>query len=1228
MSDFVHLHVHTQYSILDGFSHIPKLVKRAKELNMPALGITDHGVLYGVIDFYNAAKKEGIKPIIGIETYMAARGMKDKDSYLDRSSTHLLLLAENQTGYQNLLKIASASQIDGFYYRPRIDHEFLAAHAEGLICTSGCMSGEVPRALLQDNPEEAKRKLDWYYQVFGPDNYFIELQCHEIPELDTLNRQLIELGGRYQSKFLATNDVHYINPEDARLQDIMLCVQTGSLVSDPNRMRMTDPSYYLRSSQEMTELFKDVPGAIENSLLIAERCDVNLESDGYKLPDFEVPDGHTDKTYLRELCEDGLRRRYGTHAGDAVYRERLEYELGIINKMGFNAYFLIVWDLCRHAQDLGIWYNARGSASGSIVAYSLEITLVDPIEHGLIFERFLNPGRISMPDIDLDFQDDKRYEIMSYCAQKYGDDKVAAIITFGKMKARAAVRDVGRVLDIPLSEVDKIAKLIPSMPLDTTIESAINKVPELKTEYENQSWASELLDTAKEIEGSIRNAGTHAAGVVVTDKPIVEYIPLNRPTSSSEDTPIKTVTQFEMSTIDSLGLLKVDFLGLATLTIMERCCKMVRQRHGIDLNLANIPLDDKATYEMLGRGETAGLFQLEGSGMTRWVKEMKPQDLSNVIAMVALYRPGPMEFIPSYIKRMHGEEEITYRHDALSPILEETYGITVYQEQIMRTAMDLAGYKASDADFLRKSVSKKKKKELLENREKFVGGAVKNGIPKDAADQIFGDWEDFARYGFPKSHAADYAVIAVQTGYLKCHYPVEYLTALLSVSKDNTDKVAYYVSNCKSMGIEVFPPDINHSGWDFNIEDGLKGRFCIRFGLGAVKNVGKAPVEAILEGREEGLYEDITDLAGRVDLRKVGKRALESLIKVGAFDSFGPRMALLQIMERAISISSAQFQAAEAGQLTFFGSDSGLVQQIKLPDIDPDYNRREQLNWERELIGLYVSDHPLKPLEEKFEGIITHFSGQLSQVEQRKFVRVFGMVTHIRYHQTKKGDNMAFVNLEDTQGVIRLVIFPRVWERLSVKIAYDRVVVVEGKIDNERGDPKILVDDIKFESEIDIQAVKAKVDPKSKKIPPPKTDKSIQISSQHLSVSETPEEYSPSENFPPQPDAFPDKWESSREGAPTVKVVPLQENTTEEDIPDPVAEDKLEGGGKVEEPAEHLEPVYAESVDSKERELELDLPPRPVDQALGSFPVEQEESKHPILPVPPPKQPLQVDLTA
>jgi DNA polymerase-3 subunit alpha len=1059
---FVHLHVHSEYSLLDGFSNIEKLVGRAKEMGMPAVALTDHGTMYGVIEFYKAAHNVGIKPIIGVEAYLAARSMSERDPREDKKSSHLLLLAENETGYKNLLKIASAAQLEGFYYYPRIDHEFLAQHADGLICTSGCMSAEVPRLIRQGNLDGAQKMLDWYFETFGHDHFFLELQSHEIEDLERINKDLIDIGRRYQARFVATNDVHYVDPGDARLQDILLAIQTGCVLSDPNRMRMTDDSYYLRPPNEMSALFAEVPQAISNTLLIAERCDVDLGFKGYRLPHFEVPDGNTAKDYLRHLCEVGLERRYGSQADDSALRERLEYELSIINRMGFDTYFLIVWDMCRYAKEREIWYNARGSAAGSIVAYTLDITMVDPIEHGLIFERFLNPGRISMPDIDLDFRDDRRAEMMEYTARKYGHDKVAQIITFGTLGARAAIRDVGRVMDIPLNDVDRVAKLVPNIPGNpVSIHKALEQVTEFKEQYDSADYLRELIDTASHMEGVVRNAGTHAAGVIITDKPIIEYIPLHRPTGgSAEDSPVKTVTQFEMSILDELGLLKVDFLGLATLTVMARACDLIKERHGVEFRLDNIPVDDLETYQLLGRGETAGVFQVEGSGMRRWLVQMKPKELAHVIAMVALFRPGPMDFIPDYIRRMHGEEKVEYRHPALESIFGETYGYPVYQEQLMFAVMELAGYSAPEADDLRKAVAKKIKKKLLKHRQKFIRGAVKNGIPEKTAADIFDDWEEFARYGFNKAHAADYGVIAVQTAYLKTHYPVEYMTALLSVTQNDSAKVALYVADCRRMDISVEPPDVNSSGWDFTIEDHSDGSSAIRFGLGAVKNVGYGPVEAILAGRDQRVFLDLTDFALRVDQRQVGRRALESLIRVGALDSFGSRVALLGGIDQIIAVSASHFRAEEAGQMSLFGEHSGIVEEIKLPPLVSDISRREILNWERELIGLYVSDHPLSPVMEELNQAVTHFSAQLSEAADNERVRVAGLIVHIRPHQTKTGRAMAFAKIEDIQGTIDLVIFPNIWKRVSKLIEYDRIVLVEGRVDAESAEAKILVDKV------------------------------------------------------------------------------------------------------------------------------------------------------------------------
>jgi DNA polymerase III subunit alpha len=1074
---FAHLHVHTEYSLLDGFSNIKKLIKRVKEMDMPAVAITDHGTMFGVIDFYKAARAENIKPIIGLEAYMAARGMKDKDSKLDRSSFHLLLLAENETGYKNLLKIASAAQLEGFYYYPRIDREFLAAHSEGLICTSGCMSAEIPRAILRDNPEEAVRHMNWYYDVFGRDNFFVELQQHNIKEITDLNKKLLEMGARYEANYIATNDVHYVDQADARLQDILLAIQTNSTVNDPDRMRMSDDSYFLRSPKEMSTLFAEIPSSLSNTLLIAERCNVDLGFKGYHLPEFTVPEGYTGETYLRALCEAGAEKRYKEDATSPKVKERLDYELSVVHTMGFDAYFLIVWDLCRFAREHGIWYNARGSAAGSIIAYTLEITMVDPLSHDLIFERFLNPGRISMPDIDLDFRDDRRSEMLEYCARKYGDDKVAQIITFGTMGTKAAIRDVARVMEIPLPEVDRLAKLVPFVSGKGSAMADALAVKEFKQIYDTDPKMREVVDIAAKMEGTVRNAGTHAAGVVISDKPIMDYLPLHRPTSNSEETPIKSVTQFEMGILDSLGMLKVDFLGLITLTVMARACDMIEKRHGIKFDLSNIPIDDPKSFELMGAGHTAGVFQVEGGGMTRWLIQMKPKTLDNIIAMVALYRPGPMAFIPDYIARMHGEAEVEYRHPAMEPIFRDTYGIPVYQEQLMRAAVELAGYTPSESDELRKAISKKNKVDIDKHRAKFVKGAVEKGMDQAIADAIYMDWEEFARYGFNKSHAADYGVIAVQTAYLKSRYPAEYMAALMSASAGQTEKVALYVADARTMGVPVLAPNIDASEWDFGIEDvevkaedgTVTIKPSIRFGLGAIKNVSENAVEIIIEARKQGAFTDLNDFARRVDLRAVGKRSLECLIKVGALDQFGNRASMLASLDRIVAISSNHFRAADAGQMSLFGSSTGIIEEISLPEVK-DVEKRDMLNWERELIGLYISDHPLNEFQIQLAQIVSYFSGQLVEASHEEKVRVAGLITVVRPYTTKTGKPMGFVTMEDIQGNIELVLFPKTWDKFREGLTVGQIIIVEGKVDQSNPPPKILVDVIKTEIKMTMAA--------------------------------------------------------------------------------------------------------------------------------------------------------------
>lgn len=1145
--------------MLDGFSNIKKLVKRVKELDMPAVAITDHGTMFGVMDFYKAATGEGIKPIIGVEAYMAARKMQDRDSKLDRTSSHLLLLAENETGYKNLLQISSAAQLDGFYYYPRIDHDFLAAHAEGIIATSGCMSAEIPRLLLDDKREEAVKKMNWYYDVFGKDNFFIELQQHNIKEITDLNKRLLDMGVKYSAKYIATNDVHYIKQEDARLQDILLAIQTQTLLSDPERMRMTDDSYYLRTPQEMSRLFAEVPESLSNTLLIAERCHVDLSFKGYHLPDFPVPEGYTAETYLHYLCNEGAKIRYGDKATSPEVQERLAYELGVIHKMGFDAYFLIVWDLCRYAKENGIWYNARGSAAGSIVAYVLQIALVDPLHHKLLFERFLNPGRISMPDIDLDFRDDRRSEMLEYCTRKYGSDKVAQIITFGTMGTKAALRDVARVMDIPLPEVDRVAKLVPFVSgRNTTMDDAM-AIPDFKKIYDEQEHLRELIDTAAKMEGTVRNAGTHAAGVVISDKPIIEYLPLHRPTSNSEETPIKTVTQFEMGILDKLGMLKVDFLGLITLSVMAKACDMIEKRHGIKFDLNNIPLDDPKAFELMGSGQTAGVFQVEGGGMTRYLVQMKPKTLDNIIAMVALYRPGPMAFIPDYIARMNGEAEVEYRHPKMEPIFSDTYGIPVYQEQLMRAAVELAGYTPSESDELRKAISKKNKEEIEKHRNKFVAGAINQGMEKETAEAIYSDWEEFARYGFNKSHAADYGVIAVETAYLKANYPAEFMTATLSASAGQTEKVAWYVADARSMGVPVLAPDVNSSIWDFSIED-IDGKPNIRFGLGAVKNAGQAAVELIIKEREaNGKFKDLNDFARRVDLRAVGKRALECLIKVGAMDAFGNRAAMLASLDRIVAISNTHFRAADMGQMSLFGANTGVVEEITLPEVN-NVDKREMLNWERELIGLYISDHPLTPYQQTFAQIVSYFSGQLNEAQHEEKVRVAGLVTNVRPYVTKTNKPMGFVTIEDIQGSIELVLFPKTWDKYREQMTVGQIIIVEGKTDTGSTPPKILVDTIRTEIKI-LEPLDASASTSLQSQPKPVTPqqavpeskpgivKPLNIQSTQpkpiaqqqkptpqpvKQVSEKPATYSTPkvveqnndfDDMPPPPDNFPDDWE-------------------------------------------------------------------------------------------------------
>jgi DNA polymerase-3 subunit alpha len=1060
MLSFVHLHVHSEYSLLDGLGRVKDLVVRTKELGMPALALTDHGAMYGAIEFYQTAKKHGIKPIIGIEMNIAPRSMKQRDSKKDRTPHHIILLAKDDIGYHNLLQIATAAELEGFYYKPRVDKKYLAEHAQGLIALSGCRSGEIPRLILKGQLDRARDAAAWYRDAFGRGNFYLELQRHDgIPELKQINEGLIALANEMDIPLVVTNDVHYIQPEEAKAQEILLCIQTNTTIKDPKRMTMGDESFYLKSGEEMTALFADVPEAVRNSLLIAERCDLDLTSEGFHLPAFEVPEGYDAESYLRHLCQEGLKERYAIISPEI--EARLQHELNLIHQMGFDTYFLIVWDLVRHARSQDIWWNVRGSVAGSIVAYALGITNLDPLRHGLIFERFLNPGRVTMPDIDLDFPDERRDEMIQYAVKKYGQDRVAHIITFGTMGARAAIRDAGRALDLPLNEVDRVAKMIPFGP-KVKIQDGLDKVPELRELYESKDYIRKLIDTAKSLEGVARHASTHAAGVVIADAPLINYTPLHRPTGGEEDGIV--VTQYPMEVLEDIGLLKIDFLGLSTLTIMRKAVDLIRQNHGIQLDLNTIPTDDPIIFELLSSGEVTGIFQVESSGMRRVLTDMQPTRFEDIVAVLALYRPGPMQFIPNYIARKHGRERITYIHPKLEPILKETYGICVFQEQIIRTLTDLAGYSAADADLMRRAIGKKKEKELFKHRETFIEGAVRySGIEPNKAKEIFDAIEYFSNYGFNQAHAVSYAVITCQTAWLKAKYPVEYMAALLSVERNNTDKVGLFIAECHRMGIEILPPDVNRSGLDFTIETDVGN--AIRFGLGAVKNVGEGPIEAILTAREQGgPFKNIEDFCQRVDLRQVNRRALECLIKVGALDAFGKRSQLLAIIDRMMALSQSTHQAREVGQLSMFDASSGFSQamgtSIPLPDI-PEVPRKEMLAWEKELVGFYVSEHPLQQVAASLDGTVTAFCGEIDEEMAGQKVIIAGVVTWIHPHTTRNGNPMAFVNLEDLRGSVEVIVFPNVYEKTRELWQEDKILVVRGKVDTKGGrGPKVICESV------------------------------------------------------------------------------------------------------------------------------------------------------------------------
>ncbi len=1054
--DFVHLHVHSEFSLLDGLSRIGEMTQRVADQGMPALALTDHGSMYGVIPFYAAAKKAGIKPIIGIEAYVAPRGMTDKEGKTDADYHHMILLAKDDVGYRNLLALTTAAHLEGYYYKPRIDKELLAKHAQGLIGTSACLGGEVLKRLGQGDEAGAAKAADEYRSILGDGNFYIEIQEHGIDDQARLHPQLVELARRQNIPLVATNDTHYTHPEQYEAHDLLVCIQTASNLDTPGRMRFENNEFYLKPASEMRRLFNgELPDAFDNTLTIAEQCEVNLDFSGLRLPHFEVPAGETEGSWLRKECERGLADRYGTIT-DAI-RNRLDYELGIIDRMGYSGYFLIVADFIAFARERGIMTTCRGSAPGSIVTYSLGITPVDPLEYGLPFERFLNPDRVTMPDIDIDFQDSRRDEVIEYVTRKYGDDRVAQIITFGTLGAKAAIRDVGRAMGLTYAEADRVAKAVP-LELNISLDRAVETSPQLRELMAGDDRVDKLITIAKQLEGVSRHASTHAAGIVISRDPLTEIMPLQRATDGKT-----TMTQFEMHACEALGLLKFDFLGLINLTILADAVELVRTHRSISLDVDNLPLDDTKTFELLGRGDTMGVFQLEGSGMRRYVKELKPTEVRDLAAMVALFRPGPMANIPSYIKRKHGEEAVTYLHDSLEPALRDTYGIFVYQEDIMTAAIAMADYTGPEADNLCYAIRKKKEDVLRQHEAKFKAGAKKKGIPPHIVDQVFAAFEPFARYGFNKAHATCYGLIAYQTAYLKANYPIEFMTAVLNGFSGRAEKVAAVIAECRRLGIEVRLPDVQKSHAMFTVETDAEGApEAIRFGMAAIKNVGEGAVEAIVEVRERGAepgpFVSLDDFCRRVDLHTINRRVVESLIKANAMVSLGTAGSLLEALDASLENGARHQRDVAAGQSTLFDLFALPAESSGTAYLDggEEIPRRERLRWEKELIGLYLSEHPLGDIADQLPEYVTANTSDLAEEEDQAKVTLGGIVLSSRRVITRAGSTMLVANLEDLTGSVEVVVFPRVFEETAPSWVDDSVVLVTGRIDRRDESPQIL----------------------------------------------------------------------------------------------------------------------------------------------------------------------------
>lgn len=1078
---FVHLHNHSHYSLLDGLTKFDEMIGYALEQGSPAVALTDHGTMYGVIEFYQKAKKAGLKPIIGVEAYLAPASRHEKNTREDARSRHLVLLAKNKTGYQNLIKLVSIAHLEGFYYKPRIDWELLEAHHEGIIALSACLAGEIPRLLSADKFAEAKDKALEYDKLFGRGNFYLEIQDH--PELDgqaKVNKFLIKLSKETGIPLVATNDTHYFKKEDDVAQDILLCLQNKKKITDTDRMKMIGHGdYSMRSNAEMIAAFKDVPEAIANTLKIAAACNLEIELGNIQLPHFEVPDGFNGDSYLRKICEDGLKKRYGLiKGGDSFFHqndeislphdidlkkilERLDYELSVIAKMGWPSYFLIVADFVNWAKERKIVVGpGRGSAAGSLVCYLTGITNLDPLQYDLLFERFLNPDRISMPDIDLDFADARRAEVIDYVSEKYGHDHVAQIITFGTMAARAAVRDVGRVLDAPYDYCDKISK---SIPMFTKLDEALRTVPEVKALYQEPE-AKKIIDYARRLEGVARHSSTHACGVLITKEPLTNYVPIQHASSSDKT----IVSQYSLHPVEDLGLLKMDFLGLKNLTIIESTLKIIKNTRNKEIDIDLIPLNDDTAYELFRKGETTGVFQFESSGMKRYLRELKPTEFEDIIAMVALYRPGPMEWIPDYISGKNGKKKVVYLHEKLQPILAKTYGVAIYQEQVMQIARALAGFSPGEADVLRKAMGKKIPALLAEQKEKFIDGCVKNGIYKELAEKVFSFIEPFAGYGFNRSHAACYAMIGYQTAYLKAHYPAEFMAALLTADQGDTDRVAIEIEECRNMNIKIMPPDINESFGTFTVvSSGTKDNKpladnekinTIRFGLRAVKNVGEHIVEEIIKERKaNGPYHDIFDLLERVTDRDLNKKSMESLIKCGAFDSLGDRATFLASLEKLLNYNKEVAKDRDSNQASLF-TDSLTINlpKITLSQAAP-IDQNEILSWEKELLGLYVSEHPyniFRPYLEAYAVSITRLKGKRGD----NSIVSAGVISTIKKILTKKGETMLFVKVEDSLMSVEFLVFPRTYKETESVWILGQAVIVSGTISEKDSEVKFLVD--------------------------------------------------------------------------------------------------------------------------------------------------------------------------